>query len=127
MGDRVQHGRQTEMNAGALALATGERDAVRNNTGLTVSHSVPGLAVGPSIPPTTGRTPEARPPVLTAEGGIPCQPKSVPGCGAGSSTENCEREALASNELDDIAVSELIHLFQLLDEWDRGPHAAKTM
>ena len=108
-------------------LYLGERDAVRSNTGQTVSHSVPGLAVGPTLPPKTGRNPGARPPVLPAAGGYACQPKSVPGFGAGSPEENCEREALASNDLDDFAVSQLIQLFQLLDEWDRGPHATKTM
>jgi hypothetical protein len=106
---------------------TGERDAVRNNTGQTVSHSVPGLAVGPTLPPTTGRTPVARPPVLPDAGGYPCQPKSVPGFGAGSPEENGEREALATNALDDFAVSQLIQLFQILDEWDRGTHATKAM
>ena len=106
---------------------TGERDAVRNNTGQTVSHSVPGLAVGPTLPPTTGRTPGARPPAFPAGGGSTCQPKSVPGFGDGVPEENRERAALAANELDDLAVSQLIELFQLLDEWDRGPHAAEIM
>ena len=124
---RHQRERQGKRNADVLPLATGERDAVRNNTGETVSHSVPGLAVGPTLPLTTGRTPGARLPVLPAAGGHLCQPKSVPGFGAGSPEENCEREALATNDLDDFAVSQLIQFFQMLDEWDRGPHATKTM
>ena len=105
----------------------GERDAVRSKTGQTVSHSVPGLAVGPTLPPTTGRTPGARPPVFSAEGGAPCQTKSVPGVGDGVPKENCEREALASSEVDDHSVSQLIQLFRTLDEWDRRLHATKAM
>src|SRR5262249_20731971 len=57
--------------------------AVRSNSGQTVSHSVPGLAVGPTLPPKTGRNPGARPPVLPAAGGYTCQPKSVPGVRGG--------------------------------------------
>src|SRR4051812_45867953 len=102
----------------------GERDAVRTNTGQTVSHSVPGLAVGPTLPPTTGRKPGARPPdFLPAAGGYPRQPKSVQGYGDRVPTKHREREALASSELDDHSVSHLIQLFRLLDEWDRRLHA----
>lgn len=126
MAEKLQHERRIE-SADALELAVGERDAVRNNTGQTVSHSVPGLAVGPSISPTTGRTPGARPPIFSAEGGAPCQPKSVRGVGARSPEENREREALASTDLDDFAVSQFIQFFQLLDEWDRGLHANEIM
>jgi hypothetical protein len=110
-----------------LEIATGEWSAVGIKTGQAVSHSVPGLAVPPTPPLTTGRTPGTRPPVLPAAGGYTCQPKSVPGFGAGSPEENCEREALASNELDDLGVSQLIQLFQLLNKWDGGAHATKTM
>lgn len=41
---------------------TGKRDAARNNSGQTVDHSVPDLGVGPTIPATSGRNPEACPP-----------------------------------------------------------------
>jgi len=41
---------------------TGKRGAVRNNSGLPVDHSGPGLGVGPTTPPTAGRKPEACPP-----------------------------------------------------------------
>jgi hypothetical protein len=109
------------------ALKKGERDAVRSKSGQTVSHSVPGQAVEPSIPPTTGRKPGSRPSAFPAAGGFTCLPKSVPGLGAGGPEENREREALASADLDDFAVSQLIQFFQLLDEWDRGPHAAEIM
>jgi hypothetical protein len=40
----------------------GKRSAVRNNSGLPVDHSGPGLGVGPTPPLTTGRKPEACPP-----------------------------------------------------------------
>jgi hypothetical protein len=41
----------------------GKRDAVRNtNSGEPVDHSGPGLRVGPTIPATSGRKPEACPP-----------------------------------------------------------------
>lgn len=116
-----------QVRAMASGSFVGERDAVRTNTGQTVSHSVPGQAVGPTLPPTTGRKPGARLPVFRAEGGSICLPKSVPGFGGGVPKENREREALATSDLDDHAVSQLIQLFELLDEWDREPHAAKAM
>ena len=40
---------------------TGERGAVRNNSGEPVDHSGPGLGVGPTTPETAGRKPEACP------------------------------------------------------------------
>jgi hypothetical protein len=43
-------------------METGKRSAVRNNSGLPVDHSGPGLGVGPTTPPTAGRKPEACPP-----------------------------------------------------------------
>jgi hypothetical protein len=42
----------------------GKRSAVRNKSGLPVDHSGPELGVGPTTPPTSGRTPEACPPDL---------------------------------------------------------------
>lgn len=116
---------------------TDERDAVRNNTGQPVSHSGPGLAVGPTLPQTTGRTPGARPPSSPAEGGVLCQPKSVQGGGDGipaegaracaCAEESSEREALAASDLDDYSISLLIEFFLILDEWDRAANATKTM
>jgi len=55
----------------------GKRGAVRNNSGLPVDHSGPGLEVGPTTPPTAGRKPEACPPSL------PFQHKSGQGSGDG--------------------------------------------
>jgi len=40
----------------------GKRGAVRNNSGLPVDHSGPGLKVGPTTPPTSDRKSEACPP-----------------------------------------------------------------
>jgi hypothetical protein len=45
-------------------MQTGKRGAVRNNSGLPVDHSGPGLGVGPTTPLTAGRKPEACPPSL---------------------------------------------------------------
>ena len=56
---------------------TGERDAVRDNSGQPVHQSGPGLT-GPTLSPTAGRKPEARPPV---------QPKT--GRGVGQSPTGC--------------------------------------
>lgn len=116
---------------------TDERDAVRNNTGQPVSHSGPGLAVGPTLPETTGRTPGARPPSFPAEGGVLCQPKSVQGCGDGipaesardsaCAEETCEHEVLAASDLDDYSTSLLIEFFLILDEWDRAANATQAM
>jgi len=58
---------------------TGKRGEVRNNSGLPVDHSGPGLGVGPTTPMTTGRTPEACPPPLLP----PSQSKSGQGSGDG--------------------------------------------
>jgi hypothetical protein len=46
---------------------TGKRDAVRNNSGLPVDHSGPGLEVGPTTPATAGRKPEACPPISLSQ------------------------------------------------------------
>ena len=59
----------------------GKRGAVRNNSGLPVDHSGPGLGVGPTTPPTAGRKPEACPPPLPLP---PSQPKTGRGSGGGT-------------------------------------------
>jgi len=53
----------------------GKRGAVRNNSGLPVDHSGPGLGVGPTTPPTAGRKLEACPPPFFFS---PSQSKSGP-------------------------------------------------
>lgn len=58
----------------------GKRGAVRNNAGLPVDHSGPGLGVGPTTTPTAGRKPEACPPLLSVP---PSQTKSGQGSGDG--------------------------------------------
>ena len=45
----------------------GKRGEVRNNSGLPVDHSGPGLGVGPTTPATAGRKPEACPPNSTSQ------------------------------------------------------------
>jgi hypothetical protein len=86
-----------------------KRSAVGLKSGVPVGNSGPVLR-RPTSPATAGRNPEAC--------SSPAQPKSWPGCGAGSSAEGAEREASAL-ELDDAAVSTLLEFFQILDEWDR--------
>jgi hypothetical protein len=78
----------------------GKRGAVRNNSGLPVDHSGPGLGVGPTTPATAGRKPEACPPSFDLP--LPSQPKSgqrsgdrVPGGG----------EAAVSSSLDQIQIN----------------------
>jgi len=57
----------------------GKRGAVRNNSGVPVDHSGPGLGVGPTTPATAGRMPEACPsPVFSSS-----QHKSGQGSGDG--------------------------------------------
>src|SRR5512146_2922733 len=97
------------------AAHTGERDAVGRNSGQPVTHSGPGLR-RPTLPATAGRKPEARPPVLydpaqleQARAAGLAQPKSGPGCGAGSPA-SAEREAPALN-LDQFSLSELRRFF----------------
>lgn len=60
---------------------TGKRNAVRNtNSGAPVDHSGPGLRVGPTIPATSDRKPEACPPGFDS---LPSQRKSGQGSGDG--------------------------------------------
>ena len=59
----------------------GKRGAVRNNSGLPVDHSGPGLGLGPTTPATAGRKPEACPPPSTFS---PSQPKTGRGSGGGT-------------------------------------------
>jgi hypothetical protein len=124
----------------------GKRDAVRNNSGLSVDHSDPDLGVGPTNPATSGRNPEACPPIS----------ESIKNAGTGESDgrKKVRREALdrsqgksggararaslrseaeqrrTSFESDkhdswthDLAdphdISSLINFFKLLDRWDR--------
>jgi hypothetical protein len=122
----------------------GKRDAVRNNSGLSVDHSDPDLGVGPTNPPTSGRNSEACPPISV----------SIENAGADNTDDTVRREALdrsqgksgdararaslrseaeqrrtsfASDEHDfytpDPAdphnISTLIRFFNLLDRWDR--------
>ena len=68
-----------------------ERDAVRKNSGQPVHQSGPGLT-GPTLSPTAGRKPEARPPV---------QPKT--GRGVGQSPMGCE--AALSSFLDSLEIN----------------------
>jgi|SRR5580704_1874406 hypothetical protein len=58
----------------------GKRGAVRNNSGLPVDHSGPGLGVGPTTPATAGRKLEACPPLFPVP---PSQTKSGQGSGDG--------------------------------------------
>ena len=60
---------------------TGKRGAVRNNSGLPVDHSGPGLGVGPTTPQTAGRKSEACPPSFVLP--LPSQSKSGQGSGEG--------------------------------------------
>jgi hypothetical protein len=64
----------------------GKRGAVRNNSGEPVDHSGPDLGVGPGAPATSGRNPEACPPVLDLS-----QDKS--GRGSGGSAPSAASEA----------------------------------
>jgi hypothetical protein len=56
----------------ARVCRTGKRSAVRNNSGEPVDHSGPGLGVGPTTPPTAGRTPEACPSNFEVGFGVGC-------------------------------------------------------
>jgi hypothetical protein len=48
-------------------------------------------------------------------------PKNALGCGASSPATSVELEALDS--LDQDSIQQIISVFELLDRWDRGPHA----
>jgi hypothetical protein len=123
-----------------MGISTGERDAVRiPNSGLPVDHSGPGLRVGPTLPATAGRKPEARLPIISAPvhsvenigvkesraAGL-SQRKSGQGFGDRVPV-NVEREAFALGafpaELDPASISQMRELFELLDRWDRESNA----
>ena len=72
---------------------TGKRGAVRNNSGLPVDHSGPGLRVGPTNSSTAGRKPEACPPD-SADLGVGVAPGAgvASGVGAGGSQHKSGRE-----------------------------------
>jgi hypothetical protein len=69
---------------------TGKRDAARNNSGQPVDHSGPDLGVGPTIPATSGRNPEACPP----------RSNSIDNDGAGDTdgSDSSRREALEGSQ-----------------------------
>jgi len=73
----------------------GKRGAVRDNSGLPVRQSGPGLG-GPTTPPTAGRKPEACPPALPLP---PSQSKTGQGAGDGVPHGG---EAAARSSLDQI-------------------------
>jgi hypothetical protein len=108
-----------------------EHSAVNPNSGKSVSHSDPGLR-RPRPVPTAGRKPAARP--------LIAQAKSGQGAGQSPATER-QREALAScsmpsggrgadaldafspEQLGEHSLKQLLSFFQLLDSWEREPHA----
>jgi hypothetical protein len=125
---------------------TGKRDAVRNNSGLSVDHSDPDLGVGPTTPATSGRNPEACPPIsesiedaaagntdsgerLRREALQSSQGKSggARACASLRSEAEQQRISFDSDELDRYMqaladphnMSALIRFFKLLDTWDR--------
>jgi hypothetical protein len=118
---------------------TGKRDAARNNSGQPVDHSGPDLGVGPTLPATSGLTPEACPPSSRtidndgtgdADGSDSSgrealdSSQGTSGWGSGGEAPRAlARAALRSEgpalEIDEAAISALISFFKLLDEWDR--------
>jgi hypothetical protein len=68
---------------------TGKRDAARNNSGQPVDHSGPDLGVGPTLPATSGRTPEACPPRSRSDND---------GTGDTDGSDSSRREALDSSQ-----------------------------
>jgi hypothetical protein len=128
----------------------GERDAVGPKSGPSVHQSDPGLR-RPTLSPTAGRKPEARPPfhshgsdfgvgVATQlrEAGLPYQPKTGRVAGQGPA-EYHQREALDScqtsdpreagahdartaDSLSDDDIQKFIDFFNILDRWDRAQH-----
>jgi hypothetical protein len=126
----------------------GERSAVRQKSGQSVSQSDPGLR-RPTPPSTAGRKPAARPPVQfhpAAGSKDDSRPRAAgytqrkTGRGAGQSPAvQTQREAMGSftpradsdsvlpYALDDSHITALIEFFQTLDRWDREAHAAQVM
>jgi len=135
---------QNEMNTNQYN--TGERSAVRLNSGQSVHQSDPGLR-RPTPPPTAGRTPEARPPIHShdfgvaakhREAGLPSQRKTGRGVGQSPAIE-LQREALDSSpasdphradpldtgraeSLSDEDIRQIIDFFKMLDRWEKETH-----
>ena len=92
---------------------TGKRGEVRNNSGLPVDHSGPGLGVGPTTPPTDGRKPEACPPPH------PSQHKSGPEVQEPGGFLDGNDLAKEGGHLTKSDLAVLLSFFRMLDEWDR--------
>jgi hypothetical protein len=125
----------------------GERSAVRQKSGESVSQSDPGLR-RPTTPSTAGRKPAARPsvqfnPPIDSEGDY--RPRAAGGAqrktgrGAGQSpailsqraalcsfTPSVESDAVLPYALDDSQITALIEFFQILDRWDREAHGQQV-
>jgi hypothetical protein len=112
-----------------------ERVAADSNSGNAVDHSAPGLKQR-THPPTAGRKPAARPPIL--------QPKSGAGSGVADPTADSQREALGSlvpsderaafsldavdaDPLSETELQSLIQFFTTLDRWDKEAHGTQIM
>ena len=78
----------------------GKRGAARNNSGVPVDHSGPGLGVGPTTPATAGRKPEACPPALD----LPLSSQSKSGQGSGDRVPGGGEAAVVSS-LDQIQIN----------------------
>lgn len=95
-----------------------KRTAVERKPGNTVADSGRVLR-RPIRPPTADRKPAASPP-------SPPQLKSrQKGAGEARAKDSARREARALPP--DLDVCDLRSFFELLDRWDRGIHATKTM
>ncbi len=120
---------------------TGERNAVRiEKSGLPVDHSGPELRVGPTLPATAGRKPEARPPIYSAisplsAGSSGLKETRAAGLSQRKSGPKRGHEVPASITdvqgtpvaLDDHSISDLLSFFRTLDRWDQEAHGTKTM
>lgn len=106
-----------------IGLQLGERDAVRHESGETVTHSVPVLKE-PTLSPRASRTLAALPAVSQGAKLRPVsQPKS--GRGLGQSPISAEGAVLASLDPADIRL--LAEFFLLLDTWERKRDGTKIL
>jgi hypothetical protein len=112
----------------------GERIAAELIPEKTVDHSVPGLKQR-TDPPTAGRTPAARPPILQPESGrgvgqsptVPSQREALVPPVPSDERAAFSLDAAPSEPLSEFEIQTLIQFFTTLDRWDREAHGTQTM
>lgn len=108
---------------------TVKRDAARTKSGKSVDHSDPELRVGPTLPLTAGRNPEACPSCITSQrkSGRERESGALATRGGAAAHRTPTEQPPSSEPLDADSVSRLIGFFRKLDQWDRQITSQEVM